>query len=133
MIKSMHLLDDSEPVLMKHQNILVSEPSKIHNKGRDCMQAAMRKMSHQREDRSHLCSWGWLQASTAAGLGKNPWFFCFFPCAWGMWKFLGQGLNVHPRSGPSPCSDNTRSLTHYPTRDLPKLLYSFFFWSFCLF
>ena len=35
-----------------------------------------------------------------------------------MWKFPGQGSNLHHRSDPSHSSDNTRSLTHQATREL---------------
>ena len=31
--------------------------------------------------------------------------------ACGMWKFLDQRLNLSHSSNPSPCNDNTRSLT----------------------
>ena len=36
-------------------------------------------------------------------------------CACSMWKFPGQGSNPWQSSGPSHCSDNTRSLTHCAT------------------
>ena len=39
-----------------------------------------------------------------------------------MWKFQGQGSNLHQSSDPSRCSDNTRSLTCYPTRELSIFL-----------
>ena len=46
----------------------------------------------------------------------------FFGCAGGMQKFPGQGLN------PSHSSDNTRSLTHWATRNSCTLIfYGFFF------
>ena len=39
-------------------------------------------------------------------------YFFFFGCAQGMWKFLGQGLNL------SHSSDNARSLTCWASREL---------------
>ena len=41
--------------------------------------------------------------------------FILFGCAQGMWKFLGQGLNLCHRS------DHARSLTCWATRELPNL------------
>ena len=35
-----------------------------------------------------------------------------------MWKFLGQGLNVHHSSNLVCCSDNAGSLTCFAARDL---------------
>ena len=35
----------------------------------------------------------------------------YFGHAYGMWKLLGQGLNLHHSSNLGHCSDNTRSLT----------------------
>ena len=46
-----------------------------------------------------------------------------------MWKFLGQKWNLHDSSDPSCSIDNTRSLTHCTTRELP-LFDSYFI--FCL-
>ena len=40
----------------------------------------------------------------------------------GMWKFLGQGLNLYPSSDPSCCSDSAGSLTHCVKGELPILL-----------
>ena len=40
-------------------------------------------------------------------------WFTGYPC--GMWKFLGQGWNLHHSS------DNARSLTHWATRELPHV------------
>ena len=37
-----------------------------------------------------------------------------------MWKFPGQGLNLHHRSHPSHCLDKARSLTHCTTRELQE-------------
>ena len=47
--------------------------------------------------------------------------FFFFGCAWGVWKFPGHRLNLCHSSDPSCCSDNTRSLTSWATRELPFL------------
>ena len=55
-------------------------------------------------------------------------FFSFWPC---MWKFPGQGSNLSHSSDPNHSSDNARSLTHYPTRELPLKAFfysSFIFW-----
>ena len=65
---------------------------------------------------------------------KYFWFF-FFGSTCGMWKFLGQGANLHHSKHPSLCSDNARSLTHCITRGLQKwnkylkfcILFFFFF------
>ena len=43
----------------------------------------------------------------------------FFGHSFGMWKFLGQGLNPHSRNLYHSCS-NTRSLTHCITQELPR-------------
>ena len=40
-----------------------------------------------------------------------------------MWKFLDQGLIQRHSSDPSHCSDNGRSLTHWATRELPRLCF----------
>ena len=50
-------------------------------------------------------------------------FFFFFGCTHGMWKFLGQGLNLHHDSDPSHCSGDTRSLTYCITRKLLVMLF----------
>ena len=42
--------------------------------------------------------------------------FFFFGCVCGMWKFLGQELNLSHGSNPNHCSDNTRSLTLCATK-----------------
>ena len=47
-----------------------------------------------------------------------------FGHAHGMWKFPGQGLNPCNSGNPRHCSDDTRSLTPCPTREL--LLSAFF-------
>ena len=39
-------------------------------------------------------------------------FFFFFGCAHSMWKFLGQGLNLHHSNDLRCFSDNTGSLAH---------------------
>ena len=47
-------------------------------------------------------------------LSLPPFFkklFIFFGCAYGMWKFQGQGMNPHHSSNPSHCSDKASSLT----------------------
>uniref|UniRef100_A0A4X1VAI2 Uncharacterized protein n=1 Tax=Sus scrofa TaxID=9823 RepID=A0A4X1VAI2_PIG len=46
--------------------------------------------------------------------------FCLFVfgCTHSMWKFPGQGWNPCHSSVPGRCSDNTRSLTCYITREL---------------
>ena len=52
-------------------------------------------------------------------------FFFFFGYTQGMWKFQGQGSNMHHSSNVSHSSDaslnndNPRSLTHWATRELP--------------
>ena len=54
-------------------------------------------------------------------------FFCFvfvfvfvfvFSYTQGLWKFLGQGTNLHHSSHPSHCIDKARSLTCCTTREL---------------
>ena len=61
-------------------------------------------------------------------LFKNVSFFkknFIFGCACSMWKFPDQGSNLHHSSDPSHCSDNARSLTSCPTRELQRMfLYS---------
>ena len=44
-------------------------------------------------------------------------------CARGMWKFLGQGLNLHHSSNPGHCGDNPGSLPSCATGEL-QFLYS---------
>ena len=46
-------------------------------------------------------------------------FVCFFGCTHGLWKLLGQGLNLHHSSYPNQSSDIARSLTSCATRELP--------------
>ena len=53
-------------------------------------------------------------------------FFFFFGCTQGMWKFLGQWLNLCHNSDPSHCNDSN-SLICYATRELPFNISSFFF------
>ena len=60
-------------------------------------------------------------------------FICFFfSFFWGgghshgIWKFLGQGSNLSHSSDPSPCSDNTGSLTCCTTRELLSIFFFFF-------
>ena len=38
-----------------------------------------------------------------------------------MWKFLGQGLNLHCKCGLCHSCINTRFLTHCATQELPKV------------
>ena len=45
-------------------------------------------------------------------------FFTFYGCFCGMWKFLGQALNVCHSSDPGHCCDNAGSFTHCATREL---------------
>ena len=45
-------------------------------------------------------------------------FFFFFGCTYGMYDFLGQGSYLSHSSDPGHSSDNTRSLTHWATREL---------------
>ena len=52
-------------------------------------------------------------------ISKCPLTLNFFGHPWGIRKFLGQGLNLHHSSDPSQSNDNTRSLTHYTTRENP--------------
>ena len=44
-------------------------------------------------------------------------FWGFFGRTCGMWKFLGQGSNSHPRSDPSCFSNDARSLAHCATKE----------------
>ena len=83
---------------LKQSQILISLPIPYHN--------IPKKRSWKREGRemeadhapfSLLC-WGFVVG--------------FFGPNRGMRKFLGQGSNQHHSSNLSPCSDNTRSLTH---------------------
>ena len=48
-------------------------------------------------------------------------FFFFFVFVSSMKKFLGQESNMRHSSDPSHSSDNTKSLTHWATRELPVL------------
>ena len=71
--------------------------------------------------RPGTCSGG---DSTLAWAGSpfNSFYFKFFNClhfkifwrAYGMWKFPGQGSNLHHHSNLSHCSDSARSLTAAP-------------------
>ena len=54
-------------------------------------------------------------------------FFFFSGHIYGMWKFLGQGLNLHHSSDLSHCSGHTRSLTHWAMRELWFFCNFFFF------
>ena len=58
---------------------------------------------------------------------RNSYFFCH---TWCMKKFLAWGWNLCHSSKQSHSSDNTRSLTHWATRELQKQLLSFFSLSF---
>ena len=49
-------------------------------------------------------------------------FIFIFGCSRGIWKFPDQGSNPCLSSDPSCCSDNTRSLTHCTTRELPQMI-----------
>ena len=50
--------------------------------------------------------------------------FCFpFDHTCSMWKFLGQGLNLHHNNDPSHCSDSARSLIHCITRELLSICF----------
>ena len=60
--------------------------------------------------------WGCYNVSRDVGL----FFFFFFGLACGMWKFLGQGLNLCHSSDLSCCSNNGRSLTHCTSRELQR-------------
>ena len=53
--------------------------------------------------------------------------FPFFGCAWGMWKFLGQELNMHHNSDLSHSSDNARPLTCWTTGELLAYIFLFCF------
>ena len=61
-----------------------------------------------------VCVWG------LSGVGEWPFwgsaFFFFFGCAHIMWKFPGQGSNMHF------CSDSAGSLTNCATGELPWAL-----------
>ena len=46
-------------------------------------------------------------------------FFFFFCYAHAMWKFPGQGSNLHQSSNLSCCSDNAISLSHCTKMELP--------------
>ena len=48
--------------------------------------------------------------------------FISFGYACGVWKFPSQGSNLCQSSELSRCSDNTGSLTHGATRELPIML-----------
>lgn len=45
-------------------------------------------------------------------------FFSPAPYTWGMWKFPGQGSNLHHGSNPSCYSDKAGSLAHWATKEL---------------
>lgn len=47
----------------------------------------------------------------------------FFPHTLGMWRFLGQGLELCHSSTPSYCSDNTRYLSCCATRERPMRVF----------
>ena len=49
-------------------------------------------------------------------------YFLFFDCTHGMWKFPDQGLNLHHSNNLSHCSDNARSLTFLAARELPCII-----------
>lgn len=44
-------------------------------------------------------------------------FVCFYGCIHGMWKLLGQGMNVSHGSDPRHCSDNSWFLSRCTTRE----------------
>ena len=50
--------------------------------------------------------------------GRSCYIFFFFGHTLGMWKFLGQGSNPSHNSNLSCCSDNTRDLTSFASREL---------------
>ena len=51
-------------------------------------------------------------------------FYSFlFGCTCGIWKFLGQGLNLYYSSSKSHCSDNDGSLTHWAREKLQVRVY----------
>ena len=50
-------------------------------------------------------------------------FIYFFGCTGGMWKFLGQGSNLHHSSKLSCCGDNAVSLMGYATRELLNMVF----------
>lgn len=58
-------------------------------------------------------------------------FVCFYGCIHGMWKLLGQGMNVSHGSDPRHCSDNSWFLSRCTTREnshwgLMKEIFFFF-------
>ena len=66
--------------------------------------------------------------------------FKFFSCTCGMWTFQGSVSNPSQSSNQSHSSDNSRSLTHWATREFPCLAFlcisditQFFFGGGCLF
>ena len=56
----------------------------------------------------------------------NFYLFIYLGHTHGIWKILGQGLNLCHSSDPSCCSDNTRSLTCYATENTKALIFFFF-------
>ena len=66
-------------------------------------------------DISHIC-FHWAMTGT-------PFFFFSLACTCGIWKFLGQELNLcHSNNLSCCCSDNTRTLTCCTTREFPNLI-----------
>ena len=59
---------------------------------------------------------------------SHPLSFFFFGHTCGMSKFLGQGSNLRHSSNLSHSSDNTGSLTHWATREVQTLSYSYRKW-----
>ena len=66
-------------------------------------------------------SWEWgIHEAATMSVEMLVFFFFFFGLACGMWKFLGQGLNLCHSSDLSCCSNNGRSLTHCTSRELQR-------------
>ena len=57
----------------------------------------------------------------SAYFGFHSLFVCFyFGCTWGIWKFPDQGLNPCHSCNMCHSWGNTRSLTHWAMRELPR-------------
>lgn len=52
---------------------------------------------------------------------QKVYILLFFGYAQDIWKFPGQGPNLHNSREPSQSSDNAISLTHYATRELQTI------------
>lgn len=57
---------------------------------------------------------------------KSLFIYLFFASVCGMWKFLGQGLNLCHGSNPSCCSDSPGSKMYCSTGELSPLMKAYF-------